>query len=306
MIVLDVAIRGIVLLCISLWVGFDRWRPIAVLQSLAPYLCVLGLPIGVVAIANRDWAAMVESAVALGTLAWIVVPAMRERRLAGDGDGAGAHVTVCFGNLLAWNTKVDPLTSTLAATGADVLALTECTPEMVRALDALCGDRYPHRLEDLRPDPSGIAVWCTRPLSGSVVPLAGRPAMLAETGGIRLLVVHTEPPTMRARQWSDELAEIGRLADDLRADVVVGDFNAARWHPSFRRLLRRGWRGAHEWLGQWHSRSWANEGRMWPLFVRIDHALIRDGGDVTPTAVADVPLPGSDHRGFVVTLSPRR
>lgn len=299
MIVVEVVVRGIVLLCITMWLGFDRWRPVAVLQSLAPYLCLLGLPIGVVAAAAGDWPAVVESLVALGTLAWIVVPAVRERRPAGLGTGT----TVCFGNLLAWNREVGRLADALCGTGADVLALTECTPEMAIELDRRCGDRYPHRLEELRPDPSGIAIWSTRPFTGAVVPLGGRPALSAEVDGIRLLVVHTEPPTMRARQWSDELTEIGRRADDLGLDVVIGDFNAARWHPSFRRLLRRGWRGAHEWLGQWHSRSWANEGRMWPLFVRIDHALVRDGGRVAPAAVQEVALPGSDHRAFVVTLT---
>lgn len=297
--VLDIVIRGTVLLCISLWVGFDRWRPIAVLQSLAPYICALGLPIGVAAAVAGDWAAVVESAVALGTLAWIVVPAIRARREHPNTTG----LTVFFGNLLAWNPKVDEAMSTVAASGAEVLALTECTPSMIEALQARCGDRYPHRLEDLRPDPSGIAVWSTRPFDGEVAPLGGRPALVVDVGGVRLLVVHTEPPTMKARIWSDELAEIGRMADAHHIDVIVGDFNAARWHPSFTTLLRRGWHGAHEWLGQWHSRSWANEGRMWPLFVRIDHALVRDRGPVAPTGVTDMPIPGSDHRAFVLSLT---
>ena len=37
------------------------------------------------------------------------------------------------------------------------------------------------------------------------------------------------------------------------------------------------------------------------MFVRLDHGLVR--GAVAPVRVREVPLPGSDHRGFVVLLS---
>ena len=43
--------------------------------------------------------------------------------------------------------------------------------------------------------------------------------------------------------------------------IVVGDFNASRWHPPFRRLLRRGLRDSHEWLGHGFSTSWPNDWR---------------------------------------------
>jgi endonuclease/exonuclease/phosphatase (EEP) superfamily protein YafD len=222
-------------------------------------------------------------------------------------------MTVFFGNLLAHNPTVPAAMATVAATDADVLVLTEFTPVMHDALVVECGDRYPHRIEAVLSNPAGIAIWSRVPLTGAMAPLSDRPSVdaLVHVHGtsVRLIGVHTEPPTMRAREWSRELRDIGDLAepgtgDGVGADLVLGDFNAARWHPSFRRLLRRGWTTAHEWLGHWSSNSWANEGRAFPLFVRIDHALLR-GDRLQPVRLVEVPLPGSDHRGFVLTVTVR-
>ncbi len=285
------------------WVGFDRWRPVAVLQAMSPYLLAVAAPLAVVAVITGQWGLAAASLPPLATLAWLLAPAVRARRTPG---AATNTFTLFFGNLLSHNPKVPAAMAAVAATDADVLVLTEFTPVMQAALVEQCGDRYPHRIEDLRPDPAGIAVWSRLPLDGVMVPLSDRPTIDAHVHvhgtTVRIVGIHTEPPTMRARAWSRELADIGDLAEG-GADVVVGDFNAARWHPSFRRLLSRGWTTAHEWLGRWSTNSWANEGRAFPLFVRIDHALLRER--VQPVDVTEVPLPGSDHRGFVVTLTVR-
>ena len=54
----------------------------------------------------------------------------------------------------------------MAATGADVLVMVEFTPEMHAALQALAGCVYPYRVEDVRPNPAGIAVWSRIPMTG--------------------------------------------------------------------------------------------------------------------------------------------
>ena len=283
--------------------GFDQWRPVAVLQALSPYLLAMAAPLGVAAAATGNWTMALVSLVPLLTLAWLVAPAVRARRAPGVDDRT---VTLFFGNLLAHNPKVPSAMQTVANTDADVLVLTEFTPEMHVELEQLCGGRYPHRIEDVRPDPAGIAIWSRLPLRGAMAPLSDRPSIDAHLDvhgtTVRIIGVHTEPPTMRALEWSRELRDIGDLATG--ADMVVGDFNAARWHPSFRRLLARGWTTAHEWLGLWSSNSWAHEGRAFPLFVRIDHALL--GGRLQPVRITEVPLPGSDHRGFVLTVTVER
>lgn len=289
-------------ICVSQWIGFDRWRPVAVLQSLSFQALPCAAPVAVAAaIAGRWWLVAAASS-SLATWVWLVVPAVKARRPAAPPDDQPT-VSIFFGNLLAHNSKVPEAMDVVAASGAEVLVLAEFTPSMHAALDDRCGTRYPHRIEDVRPNPAGIAVWSTHPLEGATVALSDRPSIDAtfviDGTPVRLIGLHTEPPTMRAREWSRELREIGDLAE--RADVLIGDFNAARWHPSFRRLLARGWTTAHEWLGVWWRNSWAHEGRPLPLFVRIDHALVRD--HIRPVRVEEVLLPGSDHRGFLMTVS---
>ena len=300
-------------LSVTQWVGFDRWRPVAVLQSLSFQALPCAAPVTVAAVGGGAWALAAVALAPLLTWGWLVLPALRARRPAAAAD---AHtITVFFGNLWAHNPTVPAAMDVVATCGADLLVLTEFTPAMHHALDEACGVRYPHRIEDVRPDPAGIAVWSNRPVRGDLVDLSDRPSIdvtvnvtvdvtgdVGVDGGdtpLRIIGVHTEPPTMRAREWSRELGDIGDLAEG--ADMVIGDFNAARWHPSFRALLARGWTTAHEWLGVWWRNSWANDGRAFPLFIRIDHALLRD--HVRPVEVREVPLPGSDHRGFVLTVS---
>ena len=38
-----------------------------------------------------------------------------------------------------------------------------------------------------------------------------------------------------------------------------------------------------------------------PTFVRLDHALMTDG--LVATGIDDIDIPGSDHRGFVVSVA---
>jgi endonuclease/exonuclease/phosphatase (EEP) superfamily protein YafD len=104
--------------------------------------------------------------------------------------------------------------------------------------------------------------------------------------------------------WRDDLAtaaRIGREADG--PTLLVGDLNSSYWHPDFRRLLDVGFVDAHAAAGSGFSTSWP---RNWsvPPFVRLDHALTTGG--LVSTDVVDLDVPGSDHRGLVVTVAPAR
>jgi endonuclease/exonuclease/phosphatase (EEP) superfamily protein YafD len=65
-------------------------------------------------------------------------------------------------------------------------------------------------------------------------------------------------------------------------------------------VLSRGWRDAHEVLGRGWSASWPTD-LPGPPLVRIDHALV--SGSVVVEGIVDVEIPGSDHRGFVVSVA---
>lgn len=302
-----VALTALLGLSFTQWVGFDSSKAVAVAQSLSPHALATALPLGVMAaLAGRPVVAALML-LPLATLLWLAVPVVRAGRGAVAPHASGDALSLAFGNMLAENRRVAHAVAALAGAGADVMVMVEFTPDMERALEEQVGDGYPHRVGEVRPDPAGIAVWSRVPLEGEVVHIVGRPSVdvTVHLGGgpLRLLAVHTTPPTMRARVWRDELRAIGDAAHGSRPGpptVLLGDFNAARWHPTFRALLARGWRLAHEVVGHGWTASWPTRGYPAPPFVRIDHVLLDTR--VQPTSVTELDIPGSDHRGFVMGL----
>jgi endonuclease/exonuclease/phosphatase (EEP) superfamily protein YafD len=114
-------------------------------------------------------------------------------------------------------------------------------------------------------------------------------------------VVHPPNPLENIHPWRDEIHGLARRAAVNDAPcIVVGDFNATFWHPPFRSLFEAGWRDAHVLTGRGFSSSWPNHLRWLPPFLRLDHALV--DGSLEVTEAVDVDLPGSDHRGFVVSV----
>lgn len=295
-------------LCCTQWFAVDDRRTIAALQALTPYLLVWSLPLGIgAAIAKRTWLA-ISMAAPLLTLAVLAAPIVFHP---GPADASGsATLQVAFANTLYSNPTPELAAAVLGSAEADVLVLAEFTPEMQAALEAAVGDLYPHRAGSTVPQPSsnGIAVWSRLPIvSGGPVEVGGRTAVdvTVQAAGtvVRVLGVHTSPPTHDAADWSRQLRAVRNRAGegDLRT-LVVGDFNGSRWHPSFRGLLDDGWTDTHEAMGSGWSVSWpTDEGWLPPTFVRLDHALYGNG--LSPTALTDLDIPGGDHRGFVATYA---
>jgi endonuclease/exonuclease/phosphatase (EEP) superfamily protein YafD len=169
-------------------------------------------------------------------------------------------------------------------------------------------ERYPHRfgIDGRRSD--GIAIWSRLPLGRvEIEHLGGRAALVApirtaDGTTVHLMAVHAPTPTDRLHgpEWAAALRSIAGLVASRSPVVVVGDLNATRWHPAFRSMLRAGLRDAHELRGRGLSVSWPIGGRVVPPLLRLDHALL--DGALELVALDDVTIPGSDHRGFVVTV----
>ncbi|MBI4932990.1 MAG: endonuclease/exonuclease/phosphatase family protein [Actinobacteria bacterium] len=283
--------------------GFDRSKPIAVLQSLSLHALACALPLGVLAALDGRWAIAALSVLPLAALVWLALPIVKARRTI----VAEPAFSLAFGNVLAKSRRPADAVAAMVATDADVLVMVEFTPAMHDELTRLAGGEYPYRVAEVHSDPAGIAVWSRIPMTGEVVHIIGRPTvdltLQLASGPVRVLAIHTIPPTLRAPEWSDELRVIGDAAghpSEGDPTVIVGDFNAARWHPSFRRLLARGWTSGHELLGSGWSVSWPMRGYPAPPFVRIDHALVDTR--VVPVDVREVSIAGSDHRGFVMSF----
>jgi endonuclease/exonuclease/phosphatase (EEP) superfamily protein YafD len=110
-------------------------------------------------------------------------------------------------------------------------------------------------------------------------------------------------PLISFENWQRDLATAARIGSDATSPtLVIGDLNASYWHPDFRELLDAGLVDAHIAQGQGFSSSWPVGRTIPPAFVRLDHALTTAG--LVSTDVVDFEIPGSDHRGFVVTVAP--
>jgi endonuclease/exonuclease/phosphatase (EEP) superfamily protein YafD len=314
---LTVAVLGLVVL--SQAVGRTPIPPVYVLQAMTPYLLVPSAGLAVVALLRGRRLMAGTSVCITAGLLWLTVPVA----LHGGGPSTvppgTATFTLAHSNAYFRTGEPAAAADALLAEYADVMAVTEQSPQLEAALAAAGVDeRYPFRVGTASEARNGVSLYSRFPfLEASVRDIGGQPGIDAtidtnstgtndgtNDGIVRVLVVHPLPGMDRAalgelRRGLALIDAAGRA--DALPTVIVGDFNASRWHPGFRQLLRH-WTDAHELLGYGLSASWPAH-RILPPFVRLDHALMDDG--VTALAVHDVDVPGSDHRGFTVTLALR-
>jgi endonuclease/exonuclease/phosphatase (EEP) superfamily protein YafD len=288
--------------------GWSGTRVVVTLQAATPYILVLSVPIGVMAAFAGRWLMFTVAAamaIALVGMSW---PLLRGHNRREQPNGARV-IRVFHGNLLYYNGRTADLARVVAQLDVDVLAFTEYTPTHAGGLYVSpLGPEYPHRLEHPESMAGGSALWSRRPLSEADPP----PALYQSTAGtldagagITVYVVHPPNPLDHIRDWRDELDGLARLLPgEERPSIVIGDFNATFWHPPFRRLLAAGWRDAHVLAGRGFSASWPNHKRWLPAFLRLDHALVSES--LIVTEAVDVDLPGSDHRGLVVSVTINR
>lgn len=303
-------VAGGAIVAISQATGFSYGRHLIAAQTLTPHLAVVMaattvamIVVGATAVAIGAAATTVALAVVVAVILVRHSPARSQHV-----DGDAPTIRVFAGNLLDDNRDPPATAAAIAdvAAACDVLALVEFTRLHASALDdAGLGRAFVHRRDRPAEDALGTAVWTRQ----AVDHLATEP-MRAASVAVRLaasfpVVVHATHPTspiVSPTSWRTELAVLS--TPPTEPTVLVGDFNATIWHPPFRRLLAAGWTDAHLAVGDRWSGSWNRLWRWIPPFAQLDHALVSNTVDVV--AVDNVELPGSDHRGLVVTITPRR
>ena len=305
---LVVAIAGSVLITQALsWPGT---RTIAIFQSLTPYLALLIAPVAVVALLRRHlWMALVSALIGIGALV-LAVPLVFPPGPPAAADRA-AGVRIASLNLLYTNqaSNLQRVADDLGALDPDVIVFTEYTKEHQQVLQASAlAEDYEYRTDRSEPGGGGVAIW-----SKEAVVVAAQQVAMEDSldltvdgpdGRVRVVAVHPPTPITDFDAWRNDLAQIGEVG--RRGDtptVVIGDFNASFWHPSFRALLDDGFTDAHIAAGKGFSTSWPTN-RPYPPFVRLDHALTTDA--LVSTDVEDFDIAGSDHRGLIVTVAPAR
>jgi endonuclease/exonuclease/phosphatase (EEP) superfamily protein YafD len=285
------------------WIRAVRGRAVTVVRSLMPWATIPALPIAVAAArARHRRLAVAAGAVAGAGLASSLPLTVRRRQRRSALESR--PITVVHANLLFDNIRIADVAGTLARLDADVLTFSEYTPYHARVLhSSSLVAAYPHRIEMPAALASGTALWSRHPVKPDDPPATRHRAVVGDVEGpggpVRVVVVHAQSPVIHYGQWTSDLAVLAGVAPE-RPAVMTGDFNAAWWHPEFRAILANGWRDVHQTVGRGLSGSWPVDHHLTPRFIRLDHALVNDG--LVVDHVVDLNIPGSDHRGLLVSV----
>ena len=222
--------------------------------------------------------------------------------------GVGATLRLFSANVHHANPAVGRVAEEIRAANPDLVALQEVDPDSAAELlrSGVLGP-FPHAVTEIRRGASGIALWSRFPLTDVQVleiggmPLIGATVVLGARR-LRLYTVHLIAPLGHDRlRWR---AQLRRVEEQLRGHhgtlLVAGDFNATRYHTSFRRLLSDRLGDAHERRGRGWATTWPRD--LWPLppLLRLDHILVSP--DIGVRAITEGDGQGSDHRPVIADL----
>ena len=289
-------------------VGWSGTRIVATLQALTPLLALFLVPVAGIAF-WQGWYLMAIAAVIVGLGALILMAPLVFRSSPSPPAEEASGLRIALANLLYENGQIDDVAADLAERDLDVIVFNEYTPEhQTGLLASALADGYPHKIDRSEPLAGANAIWSRQPFTideppSTFVPLLDVTLDTAE-GPMRIIAVHPRTPVYDFTDWRDDLRTIGQIevAEDIPI-LLIGDFNATYWNPGFRDLLKTKYVDAHIAAGRGFSASWPTDSLI-PPFVRLDHALTTAG--LVSTGVDDFDIPGSDHRGFVVTVAPTR
>jgi endonuclease/exonuclease/phosphatase (EEP) superfamily protein YafD len=219
----------------------------------------------------------------------------------------GAPLKLIHANVRASSTDYSRLTDFIDQEDPDVIFLQEVTPAWIAGTQKLQKD-YPYTYIVARDDSYGIAAFSKIEFD-SVQHIASPPldlptvlaAITFNGEALRIIGSHPKAPIGRflydAR--NEQLKHIADLVIQSSGKVVLlGDFNASMWCPSFRQLeTSTGLRNAAHGFGVLPS---------WPTFIPfamipIDHALVSEGIGVLDIRTGD--KIGSDHLPLIVTVA---
>lgn len=215
---------------------------------------------------------------------------------------------VLVSNLDYRNTRRDEVREMLVRTDPEILFLIEIDSAWLEALEPVRRG-YPHRVEDIRPNGHGLALWSRlRIEDASIEHLVSkdRPSIhadlsLADRRRIRLVALHPAPPALARADDDDRLnsrirdAELTLVARRVAAEprsswLILGDFNDVAWSHTTRLFERLSGltdpRVGRMLLNTYHAEH--------PLLrYPLDHVYLSPGFSIG--RLERVRAPGSDH-----------
>ncbi len=272
---------------------------------------VLLLVFAVALLARRRWRTGLGSAAGAALALFTVAPHLGTPRIGAAQATAEAQRPVY--RLLQLNLRFDNddqsgVLATIARADADVITLQEVSAPWRERLK-LVAARYPHQLVcGSARRGGGPAILSRRPFAGAVSPVTHCPirGMLAvapvDLGGRAITVAslhlgwpwpHRQPLQL---DWLDAMDD-GQFAPDL----LAGDFNAAPWSETARRVRARTRLGQVEGIGlTWLHHALPAKLRPW-IGLPIDQ--IMTGAAIEPLSAHTLPDAGSDHAPLLLEFS---
>ncbi|MFF7441891.1 endonuclease/exonuclease/phosphatase family protein [Streptomyces sp. NPDC008122] len=258
-------------------------------ETLLPWTALVIPALGVLALLRRS--RMAAAALVLPVVAWLTVFA----GILTDKSSSAGDLTVVSHNVNQANTDPQGTARSLIASGADIVALEELSPDTAPAYERALAASYPHHFSQ-----GTVGLWSTRPLRDArALPImpwtrAMRATVDTPEGPLAVYVVHLPSvrvgPTGFSSGTRNDVA--GVLAGILRAErsprtVVMGDFNGSTDDRALRPLTAG--------MVSVQSTSGDGFGFTWPSrfpVVRIDQILLRGA---KATASWTLPATESDH-----------
>ncbi|UFS60963.1 endonuclease/exonuclease/phosphatase family protein [Subtercola endophyticus] len=271
------------------------------LDTSIPWFGLFVIPLAVMAVVARRVSALVF--VLLAAVVWGalfgpgLVPLKWSAPAASTADGT--HLTVASQNIEASSGTGRQSAQTLAATGADVIALEEMTSDDFDSISASLAAAYPYSY-----GVGTVGVWSKYPVVNAQplnLGLGWNRALAADLqtpqGLVSIYVIHAasaRPGDVSARD--SMLAALAQTLpnDENKRVIAVGDFNAAS--------TDRAMGGIESQLSE-ANQSEGMLGSTWPSnlpVTRLDHLLQRG---MTVTSNTTLAAGGSDHRAILTSLN---
>jgi endonuclease/exonuclease/phosphatase (EEP) superfamily protein YafD len=203
----------------------------------------------------------------------------------------------------------------LARSGADVVTVSELTPEEVQRFSAAGIEAaFPYAALVPGPGAGGIGLWSRFPVA--VLPVAEHEGTAIVVARLRIPGVRVDPvvgsvhvtsalvaPRESFGDWRTGITAVKRELDGFAAAgsvpvIVAGDFNSTSDMRQFRDLLTNGYHDAVEQIGAGFTPTFPSY-KGFPPLITIDHMLTRHAA---ASSIRTIGVRGSDHRSLLATV----
>lgn len=276
------------------------WLPGFVGTAAAAVLPWCGLILAVLVVLAAVLARRVLLVLLVPVLAWTLAMAPSAPGFAAGAADQSASLEIVSQNVRAHSGGAAASATEIAATSADVIALTELDAASLEAARQALAGEYPHSYAV-----GTVGIWSRHPITDTQAMTLGldwkralRVVVSAPGADVAVYVMHAA--SVRPGQQHDRDTMLAGIADVVAGDpaesiVVVGDFNAASADPAL---------GAIRSQLDWVRPTDGTLGFTWPAalpLARIDHVFVRG---ISVLGSTTMKVGNSDHLATVTTLAP--